>query len=109
VGRELPIEPEVEHTRVWAAPDASPHEHYVVKESARTLTRADRRGSDRPSPTVLVALTVDGVATENLARRLGTTPGALYKNAPRRSPEARAGVSTTRDRARRSRASTTGG
>jgi len=28
---------------------------------------------------VLIALTIDGVATEDLARRLNTTPGALYK------------------------------
>jgi len=79
LGRELPAELELEHTRLWAAPDASPHERYVANESARTLARLIAEELTAHQRAVLVALTIDGMATEHLARRLDTTPGALYK------------------------------
>ena len=81
VGRagELPSEDGFEHARMWAVDAESPHELTVAKESAQTLARSiaeDLTGRQRE---VLIALTIDGVPTEDLARRLNTTPGALYK------------------------------
>jgi len=81
VGRagELPSEDGFEHARMWAVDAESPHELSVAKESAQTLGRLIAEGLTARQREVLIALTIDGVATEDLARRLNTTPGALYK------------------------------
>jgi RNA polymerase sigma-70 factor (ECF subfamily) len=73
------MELEFEHARMWPAREDSPHECSVARESARTLARliADELTSHQRE--VLVALVIDGVGTEDLARRLDKTPGALYK------------------------------
>ena len=78
-GGELPMELEFEHARMWPALGDSPHERFVARESARTLARliADELTSHQRE--VLIALVIDGVATEDLARRLDRTSGALYK------------------------------
>src|SRR5436190_1044005 len=68
-----------EHARMWAVDAESPHELSVAKESAQTLGRLIAEGLTARQREVLIALTIDGVATEDLARRLNTTPGALYK------------------------------
>jgi RNA polymerase sigma-70 factor (ECF subfamily) len=78
-GRELPTDIELGHARMWPAGDESPHDRCVADESARTLKRLIAEELTAHQREVLIALTIDGVATNDLARRLDTTPGALYK------------------------------
>ena len=47
--------------------------------SARTLTRLIAEELTAHQREVLIAVAIHGVATEDLARRLDTTSGALYK------------------------------
>jgi len=51
----------------------------VARESAHTLARLIADTLTAHQRRVLIALAIDGVATEDLARRLDTTSGALYK------------------------------
>jgi RNA polymerase sigma-70 factor, ECF subfamily len=78
-GRELPMGLEFEPAPMWPARDESPHERCVARESARTLARLIAEELTAHQREVLIALAIDGVATEALARRLDTTTGALYK------------------------------
>jgi len=78
-GREIPMDLEFENTRMWPVSDDSPHECCVARESARTLARAIAEELTAYQRTVLVAVVIDGEATEDLARRLDTNLGALYK------------------------------
>ncbi len=78
-GRELPIELGLDHARMWPARDDSPHERCVARESARTLVRLISEELTVHQREVLIALTIEGTPTEDLARRLDTTAGALYK------------------------------
>jgi RNA polymerase sigma-70 factor (ECF subfamily) len=78
-GRELPIELEFEHASIWPAPAESPHERCVARDAARTLTRLIAEELTAHQREVLIAVAIHGVATEDLARRLDTTPGAIYK------------------------------
>jgi RNA polymerase sigma-70 factor (ECF subfamily) len=73
------MELEFEHARMWPALGDSPHERCVARESARTLARLITDELTSHQREVLIALVIDGVATEDLARRLDTTSGALYK------------------------------
>lgn len=77
--RELPSADGFEHARMWAADAESPHERYAANELARTLARAIADDLTPRQREVLTALTVDGVPTERLARRLNTTTGSLHK------------------------------
>jgi RNA polymerase sigma-70 factor (ECF subfamily) len=77
--RELPSEDGFEHNPMWAVAHVSPHDQSVANESARTLARLIADELTAHQREVLVALVIDGVPTEHLARRLDTTPGALYK------------------------------
>jgi RNA polymerase sigma-70 factor, ECF subfamily len=77
--RELPSEDGFEHDPMWAVDHASPHDRSVANESARTLARLIADELTPHQRKVLVALVIDGVSIEHLARRLDTTPGALYK------------------------------
>jgi RNA polymerase sigma-70 factor, ECF subfamily len=77
--REFPSEDGFEHARMWAVVAESPHERSVAKETARTLARLIAEDLTARQREVLIALTIDGVPTEDLARRLNTTTGALYK------------------------------
>lgn len=81
VGRagELPSEDGFEHARMWAVKAESPHELSVAKETAQTLARVIAEDLTARQREVLIALTIDGVPTEDLAKRLNTTTGALYK------------------------------
>jgi RNA polymerase sigma-70 factor, ECF subfamily len=76
---ELPSEEGFEHGHMWAVAGDSPHERSVAKESARTLARLIADELTAHQRDVLIALAIDGVPTEDLARRLDTTTGALYK------------------------------
>jgi RNA polymerase sigma-70 factor, ECF subfamily len=78
-GRELPMELEFEPARMWPAHAESPHERCVARESARTLTRLIAEELTAHQREVLIAIAIRGVATEDLARRLDTTSGAIYK------------------------------
>jgi len=77
--REHPTDDGFDHAQMWAMDAESPHERAVARETARTLAL---RIADDLTPRqreVLIALAIDGEPTKDLARRLDTTPGALYK------------------------------
>jgi RNA polymerase sigma-70 factor (ECF subfamily) len=78
-GRELPMELDFEHAQIWPAPAESPHERCVARDAARTLTRLIAEELTAHQREVVIAVAMHGVATEDLARRLDTTPGAIYK------------------------------
>ncbi|MGH2894893.1 MAG: RNA polymerase sigma factor [Solirubrobacteraceae bacterium] len=77
--RELPTDEAFEHARLWPVDGDSPHERAVARESARALARLIADVLTVRQRQVLIALTIDGVPTKDLARRLDTTTGALYK------------------------------
>jgi RNA polymerase sigma-70 factor (ECF subfamily) len=77
--REVPSDQGFEHAHMWAEVAESPYERCVAKESARTLGAMIADDLTPHQREVLLALTIDGVPTGDLARRLGTTAGALYK------------------------------
>jgi RNA polymerase sigma-70 factor (ECF subfamily) len=78
-GRELPMDLEFEQARMWPASAESPHERCVARESARTLTRLIAEELTAHQREVLIAVAIQGVTTAELARRLDTTSGAIYK------------------------------
>jgi RNA polymerase sigma-70 factor (ECF subfamily) len=78
-GRELPTDEGFERARLWPVDGESPYERAVARESARTLARLIADVLTARQRQVLVALAVEGVPTKDLATRLDTTTGALYK------------------------------
>ncbi|MGN6871230.1 MAG: RNA polymerase sigma factor [Solirubrobacteraceae bacterium] len=77
--RELPLELELECPRLWPIGDESPFERIAAKESVRTLARLIAQALTARQREVLIALAIEGARPEDLARRLGTSTGALYK------------------------------
>jgi RNA polymerase sigma-70 factor, ECF subfamily len=77
--RELPGADDFEHARMWSADAESPHERYVARELAETLARLIDEDLTPRQREVLIALAIDGVPSDGLARRLNTTTGALHK------------------------------
>jgi RNA polymerase sigma-70 factor (ECF subfamily) len=77
--RELPSDEGFEHARLWPVHAESPHERAVARELARTLARLIADVLTTRQRQVLIALAMDDVPTKDLARRLDTTTGALYK------------------------------
>jgi RNA polymerase sigma-70 factor (ECF subfamily) len=77
--REFPTADEFKHAPMWAVDPDSPHERYVANELARTLARLIAEELTPHQREVLIAVAVDGVPTEGLARRFNTTPGAVHK------------------------------
>jgi len=77
--RELPSTDDFEHARMWSVDAESPHERCVANELAGTLARLIEEDLTPRQREVLIALAIDGVPTESLARRLNTTTGALHK------------------------------
>ncbi len=77
--RELPAAPGFEHARMWAVRSESPYERCVAHELAGTLARLIEEDLSPRQRDVLIALVIDGVPAESLARRLNTTTGALHK------------------------------
>ncbi len=77
--RELPSADEFEHARMWAVDAESPHERCVANELAGTLARLIDEDLTPRQREVLIALAIDGVPSDGLARRLNTTTGALHK------------------------------
>jgi RNA polymerase sigma-70 factor (ECF subfamily) len=94
VGRagELPSDEGFEHARLWPVEGESPHERSVARESAQTLARLIADELTARQREVLIALAIDGVPTEDLARRLDTTTGALYKTLHDARRKLRAGL-----------------
>jgi RNA polymerase sigma-70 factor (ECF subfamily) len=78
-GRELPIEAGFDHAQMWPPLSESPHERCVARDAAQTLARMMAEKLTAHQREVLVAVTINGVTTKDLARRLDTTPGAIYK------------------------------
>jgi RNA polymerase sigma-70 factor, ECF subfamily len=78
--RDMPMELDVERSWMWHAHDESPHEQTVVKETARLLAHLIANDLTTRQRDVLVALVIDGVTTDELATRLNTSRGALYKS-----------------------------
>ena len=78
-GRELPMEFESEQARMWSTQAESPHERCVARDAARTLIHLIAEELTGHQREVLIAVAIHGVATEDLAGRLDTTPGAIYK------------------------------
>jgi RNA polymerase sigma-70 factor, ECF subfamily len=77
--RELPGADDFEHARMWSVDAESPHERYVAHELAETLARLIDEDLTPRQREVLIALAIDGVPSDGLARRLNTTTGALHK------------------------------
>src|SRR4051812_28023347 len=77
--RDLPMDLDFERSRMWHSTADSPHDRSVANESARTLANLIAHELTPRQREVFIAMVVDGVATDELARRLGTTTGALYK------------------------------
>jgi RNA polymerase sigma-70 factor, ECF subfamily len=81
VGRHgaLPADIDFERSQLWQGPSPSPHQRTVAKEAARTLARLIASELTARQREVLIAMVIEGVSTDDLAARLETTPGALYK------------------------------
>jgi RNA polymerase sigma-70 factor (ECF subfamily) len=94
-GHDLPIELDSEHARIWTTRADSPHERLVASESARTLIRLIAEKLTGHQREVLIAMAIQGVATKDLASRLDTTPGALYKTLHDARGKLRAGLADT--------------
>ena len=77
--RDLPVGGDLEHSRMWSGPGDSPHACSVAKESLRTLIHLIGDELTAHQREVLIALAVNGVPSDELARGLDTTTGALYK------------------------------
>jgi RNA polymerase sigma-70 factor (ECF subfamily) len=78
--RELPTDDGFESARMWPVHADSPHELSVAKESAERLARLITDELTPRQREVLIALTIDGEPAAELAKRLDTSTGALYKN-----------------------------
>jgi RNA polymerase sigma-70 factor, ECF subfamily len=81
VGRHgaVPADIDFERSQLWQGPSPSPHQQTVAKEAARTLARLIANELTARQREVLIAMVIEGVSTDDLAARLETTPGALYK------------------------------
>jgi RNA polymerase sigma-70 factor, ECF subfamily len=90
--RELPSNEGFEHARLWPVEGESPQERSVARESIETLARLIADELTARQREVLIALAIEGVPTEDLARRLDTTTGALYKTLHDARRKLRAGL-----------------
>ncbi len=77
--RDLPIDLDFEGSQMWHDPGESAHEQIVAKQTARMLAHLIANELTARQRDVLIALMIDGVTTGELANRLGTTTGAIYK------------------------------
>jgi RNA polymerase sigma-70 factor (ECF subfamily) len=76
---DLPMNLDFERSLMWHGPDDSPHERTVAKETARTLAHLIANELTARQRAVLVARVIDDESTAELAHRLETTTGAVYK------------------------------
>jgi RNA polymerase sigma-70 factor, ECF subfamily len=77
--RDLPMELDFERSRMWHDPEESAHEQIVAKQTARLLAHLIANALTARQREVLIAQVIEGVATDELANRLQTTTGAIYK------------------------------
>jgi RNA polymerase sigma-70 factor (ECF subfamily) len=76
---DLPMGLDFDRSLMWHGPSDSPHERTVAKETARVLAHLIANELTARQRAVLVARVIDDVGTEDLAHRLETTTGAVYK------------------------------
>ena len=77
--RDLPLDLDFERSQMWHERGDSPHELAVARQTARALARLIADELTARQREVLIARVFDGVATDELANRLDTTNGAIYK------------------------------
>jgi RNA polymerase sigma-70 factor (ECF subfamily) len=77
--RDLPLDLDFERSQMWHEPGDSPHELTVARQTARVLAHLIANELTARQREVLIARVFDGVATDELANRLDTTNGAIYK------------------------------
>lgn len=77
--RDLPMDLDFERSQMWHDAGESAHEQTVAKQTARMLAHLIANELTARQREVLIALVIDGVATDELADRLETTTGAIYK------------------------------
>jgi RNA polymerase sigma-70 factor, ECF subfamily len=77
--RDLPMDLDFARSWMWHSAGQSPHEQAATRETAQTLGHLIAQDLTVRQREVLIALAIDGVATKDLATRLDTTTGALYK------------------------------
>jgi RNA polymerase sigma-70 factor (ECF subfamily) len=77
--RDLPMDIDFERSQLWHAPGESAHDQTVAKQTARRLAGVIATELTARQREVLVAQVIEGVATDELANRLQTTTGAIYK------------------------------
>jgi RNA polymerase sigma-70 factor, ECF subfamily len=76
---DLPMDLDFARSWMWHSAGESPHERAATRETAETLGHLIAQDLTARQREVLIALAIDGVAAKDLATRLETTPGALYK------------------------------
>jgi RNA polymerase sigma-70 factor (ECF subfamily) len=80
LGRDrVGISRDPDHALRVADPAASLHDQVETRERLRSVTMFINNGLTVRQRAVLVAVAIDGVATDSLADELQTTPGAIYK------------------------------
>jgi len=80
LGRDrVGISRDPDHALLVADPCSSLHDQVETRECLRSLTMFINSALTARQRAVLVAVAVDGVATDSLAGELHTTPGAIYK------------------------------
>ena len=77
--RDLPFDLDFERSQMWHDPEESAHELAVAKQTARLLAHLIANELSARQREVLIAQVIEGVATDELASRLHTTNGAIYK------------------------------
>ena len=77
--RDLPMDLDFERSRMWHDAEESAHEQTVAKQTARLLAHLIANELTARQREVLIAQVIEGVATDELANRLQTTTGAIYK------------------------------
>jgi RNA polymerase sigma-70 factor, ECF subfamily len=77
--RDLPMDLAFERSQMWNDPEESAHEQTAAKQTARLLAHLIANELTARQREVLIARVIEGVATDELADRLQTTTGAIYK------------------------------
>jgi RNA polymerase sigma-70 factor (ECF subfamily) len=77
--RELPMDLDFERSQMWHDPAESPYERTVARQTARVLAHLIANELTARQREVLIARVIVGVPTDELASRLDTTNGAIYK------------------------------
>jgi RNA polymerase sigma-70 factor (ECF subfamily) len=76
---ELPVADGFERGLVWPRQADEPYERSAAREATQALVHSIGDDLTARQRSVLVAVTLNGVGAAQLARRLDTKPGAIYK------------------------------